>query len=222
MRRLVYFAGLDGSGKTTQAERAVAERVARGEKWAYRWVRWEPRITGPFMALARRALQRGKGSARPADDPGHRSFVSGKRALFRRRWLRELWTVVVFLEYLPQMAWRLLPSLWSGKTVVCDRFVPDVWVDLALNFDEGFEGVERLSRHPLSRLFPHVDYLVFLELPAKTGYERKMDGTPLEYLEEREPLYARLSQLYPSATIDARPPLDEVAAAVRTALDGLD
>lgn len=33
--RLIYFAGLDGSGKTTQAERAVAAR----EGWVYRWVR---------------------------------------------------------------------------------------------------------------------------------------------------------------------------------------
>ena len=31
--RLIYFSGLDGSGKTTQADRVVAARVAAGE-WA--------------------------------------------------------------------------------------------------------------------------------------------------------------------------------------------
>lgn len=208
--RLVYFAGLDGSGKTTQAQRLVAHRRAQGERWTYRWVRWEPRLTGPLMAVARKMIRGRDGSSRPADDAGHAEFVAGKRAVFRSRWRRDLWATIVLLEYVPQMAWRLLPSLGRGGTVVCDRYVPDVWIDLALNFGEGVGGVERLARHPLSRLFPKPDHLVFLDLPPKVGYERKMDGTPLAYLEEREPLYRWLATQYPSTTIDATAPVEEV------------
>ena len=220
--RLIYFSGLDGSGKTTQAERVVAARVAAGESWSYRWVRWEPRLTGPLMALARFILRGGNGSERPVDDAGHTEFVAGKRAIFRRKWLRRVWTTTVLIEYIPQMAWRLLPALWSGRTVVCDRYLPDVWVDLAMNFGEGTEGVESLSRHPLSRCFPRPDHLVLLDLPARIGWERKQDGTPLAYLEEREHLYADLTRLFPSTVVDARAPLDEVARSVQDALAALD
>jgi thymidylate kinase len=215
--RLIYFAGLDGSGKTTQAHRAVS---ARGG-WVYRWARWEPALTDPLMKLGRSFLRRGQGSGRPADDVGHRDFVAGKRGLFRRPWLRATWTTLVLLEYLPQMAWRLLPVLFSGRTVVCDRYVPDVWIDLAMNYDEGFEGVERLSRHPLSRLFPRPDHVILLDLPAQLGFERKQDGTPLAYLQEREPLYVSLPHLFPTTVVDARDAVDEVARNVGAALDVL-
>ena len=220
--RLIYFAGIDGSGKTTQAERAVAERLQSGESWAYRWVRWEPAVTGPLMGLARRLLTRGKGGERPADDPGHAEFVAAKRSVFRQKWRRDLWATIVLIEYIPQMAWRLLPALWSGRTVVCDRYLPDVWVDLAMNFDEGFAGVQRLSRHPLCRCFPRPDHMLLLELPAQLGWERKQDGTPLAYLEEREHLYTGLTRLIPASIVDATAPLDDVATAVRDALASLD
>lgn len=171
------------------------------------------------MKLGRKCVRRGAGSERPADDAGHREFVAGKRAIFRRPWVRAVWTSLVLLEYLPQMAWRLLPSLWSGRTVVCDRYVPDVWIDLAMNYGQDFEGVRRLSRHPLSRLFPRPDHIVLLDLPARTGFERKRDGTPLAYLQEREPLYARLGELAPLTVVDATASLDEVARSVGAVLD---
>lgn len=192
-------------------------RCRQGKRWTYRWARWEPRVTGPLMALARKMIRKGGGSGRPADDAGHAEFVAGKRSVFRQKWRRDVWATLVLLEYLPQMAWRLLPALWGGGTVACDRYLPDVWIDLALNFDEGIDGVERLSRHPLSRLFPKPDHLVFLDLPPRVGYERKMDGTPLAYLEEREPLYRWLASRYPSTTVDATSSLDEVAACLEAA-----
>ena len=215
--RLIYFAGLDGSGKTTQAERAVSGRSG----WEYRWVRWEPRLTGPLMGLGRWFARAGKGSDRPADDAGHQDFVAGKRKLFRRRWVRALWTNLVLLEYLPQMAWRLLPALWSGRCVVCDRYLPDLWIDLALNYGEGFEGVRRLSGHPLARLFPRPGHTILLECPPETGFARKRDGTPLAYLRERAPLYARLGELGPVTIVDASASMEDVAREIGATLDDL-
>jgi thymidylate kinase len=170
-----------------------------------------------MMAIARRMIRGKGGSGRPADDTGHAEFVAGKRSLFRSRWRCDLWATVVLLEYVPQMAWRLLPSLGRGGTVVCDRYVPDVWIDLALNFGEGVDGVARLARHPLSRLFPKPDHLVLLDLPPRVGYERKRDGTPLAYLEEREPFYRWLATQYPSTTVDATDSLEEVGRRLREA-----
>ena len=33
------------------------------------------------------------------------------------------------------------------------------------------------------------DYSIFINIPAEVGYKRKMDGTSLEYLKQREALY---------------------------------
>jgi thymidylate kinase len=218
--RLLYVGGIDGSGKTTQAEAFV--RSARGQdaRWIYRWARWEPKLTAPLMALARRGLARGgaPGSARPSDDAGYRDFRGGKQRIFRRQWARALWTAAVLLEYLPQVWWRLGPALLRGRFVVCDRYLPDVWIDLAMNFGEGEGGVERLRGHPLNRLFPRPRGGVVLDLDAEAGYQRKNDGTPLAYLQDRRSLYLELARRLGLGVVDAGRPREEVARDVARVL----
>jgi len=214
--RLVYLAGLDGSGKSTQAEAFVLAHRDDPALWSYRWARWEPAITGPLMALARRILGRGsgRGSRRPEDDEGYAEFTQGKQRVFRRSWLRGLWATLVFLEYLPQAWWRLGPALFSGRRVLCDRYLPDLWVDLAVNFGEGSEGVARLSRHPLCRLFPRMERMIYLDVDPEVGFRRKSDGTPLAYLKERRPLYLGLAERIPFSRIDANGSIEEVSEAL--------
>ncbi len=221
--RLIYLAGLDGSGKTTQAERFVRSPEGENGRWVYRWVRWEPFLTGPLMALARRLLPGGRrrGGERPRDDAGYEDFTQGKQKLFRRRWLRELWTLAVLLEYLPQAWWRAGPPLIRGRRVLCDRYLPDLWVDLAMNFGEGADGVRRLARHPVGRLFPPVAHMVFLDVTPETGFNRKQDGTPLRYLEDRRPLYLVVGEVLGARSVDANGNPEEVFAAVRSTLKTL-
>jgi thymidylate kinase len=221
--RLYYFTGLDGSGKTTQAEALVARLGGSRAGWVYRWARWDPYVTSPLMALARRLLRRGKGegSGRPTDDRGHAEFKQQKQKLFRSGAARRMWTWMVLLEYLPQAWLRLLPPLWRGRHIVCDRYLPDVWIDLAMNFGEGSDGVARLRAHPLCRLFPRPDRTLLFDVDPATGFARKQDGTPLAYLADREPLYRGLTELLDAVVVDANAPLEDVARQVREAM-GMD
>jgi thymidylate kinase len=211
---LIYLGGLDGSGKSTQAVRFVAERHA--ERWSYRWARWEPFFTAPLMKAARAFVSRGsgRGSARPTDDAGYAEFTREKKQVFRRSWAQKLWTALVLLEYLPQVWWRLGPSRLFQRRILCDRYLPDLWVDLAVNFDSGPEGVRELSRHPLCRLFPRIDRMVFLDVDPAVGCRRKCDGTPQAYLEERRPLYLALAEVLPFTAIGANGSIEEVSEAL--------
>jgi len=216
--RLFYLAGLDGSGKTTQAEGFVD---ANQPGWTYRWVRWEPFLTRPLMAFTRFLLggrRDGRGTARPTGDDDYVSFTAGKQQIFKRRFFQEVWTLVVLLEYLPQAWWRLGPPLFAGRRVLCDRYLPDLWVDLAMNFDSGPEGIRRLQSHPLCRLFPRPKKMIYLDVDPRVGFERKMDGTPLAALQDRHPLYLFLTRILPSREIDANRTTDDVAGALRIAL----
>ncbi len=218
---LVYLAGLDGSGKSTQAQLYLSQARLRGQDWNYRWARWEPCLTAPLMRLARKVLGRGteRGSSRPEDDAGYASFTQGKQRIFRHAWSRRLWTTAVLLEYLPQVWWRLGATRMRGKRLLCDRYLPDLWVDLAVNFATGVRGVEELARHPLCHLFPKVDRMIFLDVDPRVGFERKSDGTPRAYLEERRPLYLALTRILPSRVIDANGTVEEVARELRDAVE---
>jgi thymidylate kinase len=217
----VYLAGLDGSGKSTQAQRFLTRAATRGERWNYRWARWEPFLSAPLMRLARKVLARGtgRGSGRPDDDEGYSDFTAGKQRIFRKTWARRLWTTAVLLEYLPQVWWRLGGSRLRGKRVLCDRYLPDLWVDLTVNFASGPEGVRSLARHPLCRLFPRIDRMIFLDVKPEIGFQRKSDGTPRAYLEERRPLYLAVTEIIPSRIVDANGSVEEVAEALQVALE---
>lgn len=218
---LVYLAGLDGSGKSTQAQLYVLRARTRGHDWRYRWARWEPFLTAPLMRLARGILGRGsdRGFSRPEDDAGYANFTEGKRRVFRSGWRRRVWTTVVLLEYLPQAWWRLGGSRLRGERVLCDRYLPDLWVDLAVNFASGPQGVQELARHPLCRLFPAIDRMIYLDVEPDVGFQRKSDGTPLAYLEERRPLYLALERVLPFQRVDANGSVEEVASALTAALE---
>lgn len=216
--RLLFLTGLDGCGKTTQAQLLLDHLRRTDGNWVYRWARWKPLLTLPLMMVARWVLQKGKTASRPTDDSGHTRFVSDKRRVFGSRWLRDLWSSLVLLEYLPQAWWRLLPPLWRGQNVICDRYLPDVWIDLAMNFGEGVEGVARLRRHPLCRLFPKPRQTVLLDVDPRIGFARKQDGTPLAYLSDRRPLYRSLPALLDADVVDANAPAEDVA---RELLDAL-
>jgi thymidylate kinase len=47
---LIAFTGIDGSGKTTQADLLVKNLLKDGIEAAYVWSRWEPFLVRPFIA----------------------------------------------------------------------------------------------------------------------------------------------------------------------------
>lgn len=207
--RLILVTGLDGCGKTTQVQKLFEDqRVASG--WSYVWGRWEPRLTGLLMDLWRRRKAGLEAGQRPTEDRGHADFVAKKQQLFESAWKRRLWMTLVLLEYLPQLWLRLLPAILRGRGVLCDRAHPDLWVDLTVNFGGDASLLAEISRHPLCRLLPRVDRLVLLKVDPEVGYRRKMDGTPLAYLQAREPLYEALTALLPARSVDADGPLETV------------
>jgi len=205
---LVLFTGIDGSGKTTQALDCVRENPGLG----YRWLRWEPYLTRPAMALMRLLMRReaGGNSERPIDDSGHREFVGKKQRFFQSAWRQRLWTTVVLLEYLPQCLFRLGLARVRARRILCDRYLHDVAIDLSLNYGTGVEGIQAVLQHPLARLFPRPDLILVFDLEPRAAFERKQDGTPLAYMEHRVPLYQSLIDESTGRRIDASRPRMEV------------
>lgn len=208
---LVVLSGLDGTGKSTQA-RILAEGLREnGIRSATIWNRWEPKLTGPIVSLARRVISRS--SDAPTAD--YERFTAGKRRRMRSPFRRALWQAMVWGEYAGQVHGRLRRAGIGRGVVVCDRFVYDTLVDIAINFSLGPDELDRITGHPFLSLFPRPQLVFIIDIDPETGARRKSDGTPPAYLADRRPLYLAVAKRANAIVVDGNRSIDEVAAAIR-------
>ena len=208
--RLLVVSGLDGSGKSTQA--GLLERRLRdaGYRVATVWSRWEPRLSAPLIRIAKRSLN-------PRSDAATRDytrFTAAKRRTMRSPWKRSLWQLMVWSEYAVQINWRLIPHLLRGRGVICDRYVYDTLIDIAINFSIQPGEIERLCRHPILALFPAPFQVVYIDIDPETGARRKDDGTPPQYLADRREYYLSMARLLHAPIIDGCDTVERVSEAI--------
>jgi thymidylate kinase len=208
--QLIVLSGLDGSGKSTQIT-LLAERLrAEGIRAEVVWNRWKPAASAVFIRLATRYL-RSRARVKSGD---YSSFTKAKRHTMRSGWKRSLWQLIVWAEYAVQVRARLLSRRLRGTTVLCDRYVYDTLVDIAVNFSLGTGDLEDLMNHRLLACFPKPAVVVFIDIDPDTGAARKSDGTPAAYLADRRTYYASLARALHAPVVDGVPPVESVARAI--------
>jgi dTMP kinase len=118
------------------------------------------------------------------------------------------------------------PALERGATVICDRYFDSSVAYQGYSRGLGAEKVRELSLWATGNLIP--DFTIYLDVPAEAG-EQRMDGTDRMEIQSREfheSVHQAFREIaagspYPNVVIDATAPKDDVAAAVRTAIDGV-
>jgi thymidylate kinase len=209
---MLVLSGLDGTGKSTQAQ-LLAERMRReGLNAVTVWSRWEPNVTAPFIKLAKRSLQ----TTERVFESDYSDFTDAKRRAMRSSWKRGLWQFMVWSEYAMQIRHRVRPALRRDTGVICDRYVYDTMIDIAINFSLSPDELETLFDHPLLALFPKPATVVFLDIDPLAGSTRKDDGTPAEYLADRRAYYLEMARFLGAPVIDAGRGIDEVFADLLT------
>jgi len=118
------------------------------------------------------------------------------------------------------------PALERGATVICDRYFDSSVAYQGYSRGLGAEKVRDLSLWATGNLIP--DFTIYLDVPAEAG-EQRMDGTDRMEIQSRdfhEAVHQAFRDIaatspYPNVVIDATAPKDEVAIAVRVAIDGV-
>jgi dTMP kinase len=118
------------------------------------------------------------------------------------------------------------PALERGATVICDRYFDSSVAYQGYSRGLGAEKVRELSLWATGNLIP--EFTIYLDVPAEAG-EQRMDGTDRMEIQSREfheSVHQAFREIaagspYPNVVIDATAPKDDVAAAVRTAIDGV-
>lgn len=207
---LIVLSGLDVSGKTTQTLLLAARLRAEGIPAEAVWNRWKPAVSAMFITLARRWLK----AQERVKEGDYRGFTDAKRRKMRSGWKRSVWQVMAWGEYAAQVRARLLAHRLKGATVLCDRYVYDTLVDIAINFSIPPLELADLMDHRLLSLFPKPAVVIFIDIDPATGAARKSDGTPAAYLADRRPYYTSLARILNAPVVDGGSSVESVASAI--------
>jgi thymidylate kinase len=216
--QLITFSGLDGAGKSSQAEglRDALERL--GRKTTMQWVRlewttlWENRWLGILGWPARTVLglmARARGSsggvdAAPALTPAAVRERSGLVA--------NVWVTVVALAHASAQRREVRTHLRRGEAVICDRYTLDAAAHLRFRYGE--RRPFRLQIRLLERLSPRPLRAYFVDVPAETAYARKAEQYSLEDLTRQAQLYRQEAPGLNVKTVDGERGREDLCAEI--------
>ena len=191
----VSFEGIDGSGKSTQAELLAAALRAEGRHVVA--VR-EPGGTELGERIRELLLQ------------GARMSPWSEAALF----------AAARAELVEEV---IAPALRDGTFVVCDRYVDSSLAYQGIARGLGVERVLELNLHATGELLPDRTFLVLLdpeEAARRSSRPDRIESEGIELQRRVDRAYRELASRFPEriATIDGSRPRDEIAKEVRNDL----
>ena len=232
---LVAFSGLDGAGKSSQAEalRDVLERLgydARLEwtrlEWTTLWehsgvlgtIAWPVTTAIGLAARVRSHPPRGRGPGDGSGEPPEPQWYTDKvetpasRLRARVGLVNDAWVTVVAATHAGAQRRAVAAHIRAGRAVVCDRYTLDAAVFLRFRYGEGrrFTHAVRL----LQRLSPRPLRAFLVEVPGAVAYRRKAEQYDLGDLERQARLYREEAGRLEVSVVDGERPRDELCAEI--------
>lgn len=212
--RVIALSGIDGSGKSSQAQllRETLERL--GYDAAVEWTpfgqnAWLERLGGPAKRLLSRSHR--FRSSEPARETGLER-TSGTALRERSAAVNQAWaTVVSFANALAQLQ-TIARHSRHGRIVVYDRYALDSTVQLRFRY--GTNGRFSLQRSLIGLLAPKPLASFYLDIPPETSLDRKDDRWTLADLDMQARLYREEYERGGVERLDGLRPRDELAAEI--------
>jgi len=182
--RFIYICGCDGTGKSTQAKLLLKKLHEQGYDPRHLWLRFPFFLSLPLLLYAR---WRGLSWYEELGAVRHGYWDFRCSWLLRKAlpWL--LW-IDAGLAALPKI---VLP-IWAGRTIVCERFVIDMLVDLAVALDDRSLHRQLPGKLYLS-LIPRNASVFVLDLDGATIRARRQDLQVDRRLDARLSMFRRVA-----------------------------
>lgn len=209
--RVIHLAGADGTGKTTQARAVMARLEHQSVRAHYVWLRYPRYLCTPFLVYAR---LRGYSRQEIVNETPHGYWE------FERSWLMSKvfpWAVLVD-AFIIGVIGVYIPLL-RGRTVVCDRFVGDILVDLMVGTKD-LRLDEKLPGRLFLRLLPRTTQMVVLELETAIAQERSPELTGDRSQPLRREAYLGLAARRGWPLVSSRLPMQEVTQRIMALITG--
>jgi len=192
--QFICIIGPDGTGKTTQAKMLIKYLKKKGFDYEYRWMRFHHFISLPVLGLARilgltevRTLPNGK--------------KIGYHHFYKSKLVSAIYPLTLYLDTLLAIIFKLyVPLKVQKKRIVCDRFIYDTLVDLAIDLDNP-EIINSKIAEKFLKLVPRDCLIILLLTSYEKIKERREDLKFDKSLENRIEIYKELSKRFPQIRI---------------------
>ena len=218
---VVAFSGLDGSGKSSQAE-ALAETLrVLGYDPITVWTRlsYNPSLNVLARPL-KRALLLAKGRTRATPAPRAGAVDNPWRAAKELRResgsLTWLWSTIVAGANAVTQRRVVRYHLRRGRIVLCDRYTLDSAVHLRYRY--GSDSDYRTQSRLVEIASPRPLRAFWLDVPAEVAYERKAEQYDLDQLKTQVGLYEQEYERLGVTRLDGTRPRDELCEEVAGAV----
>ena len=212
--RVIALSGVDGSGKSTQAEKLAETLTTLGYDARAQWTKlgetpWIWRLARP----AKRVLLRLKGDAKtslPPPSPDRYGPDAGTELRAQSSFLTAAWATLVALSNV-LTHWRATQGqVMRGGTIVCDRYVLDSVVHLRARY--GTDKRFRFQAWLVRALSPRPGRAYLIEVPAEVAHERRRDEHDLAELAGLVALYGEEKGRLAVESVDGARAVESVCA----------
>jgi thymidylate kinase len=214
---LISFSGLDGAGKSSQAEALRHTLEQLGWVVAMQWVRlewttlWENRWLGIIGWPARTALGLLARIRRSQEGgPGARLTPAAVRQ--RSGLVANAWVTVVALAHASAQRRETRPHLRPGTIVICDRYTLDAAAHLRFRYGESHSFRRQIGL--VRRLSPAPLRAYFIDVPAETAHARKAEQYSLDDLRRQALLYREEAPRLGVGRLDGERSREELCAEI--------
>ena len=176
---LICFIGADGSGKTTLAVKLVTELDLKGYPTKYVWFRFPRFFT--FIILF---VSKFTNFTKYTEDGDYRIALHP----FHMLPFRVLYPLTVLFDTIIYYFLKVWTPLKLGYIVVCDRWIHDILIDVAIDTSNS-DFIYTLIGRLLYRFAPKANLILLLDAADQTLNERRPEGRLDPYTEERRSLY---------------------------------
>ena len=161
--KLIVFSGLDGAGKSTQIGILIDYLRRKGKLPKSIWTRGGYTSYFNYLKnLIRKLL--GKSIPPPGRNKERERIMSYK-------WTQKIWLTIALLDLLRVYVIQIRLWLWSGKIVICDRYLDDTYIDFKINFKN--IPIERWFLYKLLLwASPHPDVSFLMLIPVEESLKR--------------------------------------------------
>jgi thymidylate kinase len=204
MAYIISLMGIDGSGKSSLGRLLCRELNQQGQPAVFVWAALRPVLMRPFIKIAKFLLVRKHNKFK--DYEKHMEVkAAGMKKL---RWTHGIYFLVMMLDYLPQVFYKVLLPHLLGKHVICDRYYHDLMLDYCAHINAPVERALQLT-YTVGKFLPRPDLVYMVTVPPDVAMQRKDDIPSLGYLSKRIYVYEKINTLVHGATLDGTLPLEQ-------------